>query len=61
VSSSNLMTRLSSLEARSSHHKARTSRLAYSKAHINTPTSGNNVVVADIDLSAAEVVPIGME
>lgn len=35
--------------------------LAYSKAHINSPTSGNNVVVADIDLSAAEVEPIGME
>ena len=35
--------------------------LAYSKAHINSPTSGNNVVAADIDLSAAEVAPIGME
>jgi hypothetical protein len=35
--------------------------LAYSKAHIKSPTSGSNVVVADIDLGAAELEPIAME
>jgi hypothetical protein len=58
--------RISSLATFGSRYKThsftlrRLVHLAYSKAHINSPTRGNNVVVADIDLGAAEVGPKGM-